>query len=141
MTLDSWRSRHDGRELNNQTFPIDVDTLFQLLFSNSKFFMDFHTARKTLGNFFHHLCSFSAKKSISLHSNYFFFFSCSKCRLNNELVWTLKYLNALLDDSLFDKQNKVLNEANFYSSSKHLSHQFHKSYQFQLKIQFENETL
>ncbi|XP_046427747.1 protein Aster-B isoform X3 [Neodiprion lecontei] len=38
---------HDGRQLCNATLPIHIDQLFTLLFTNSKFFLDFHTARKT----------------------------------------------------------------------------------------------
>ncbi|XP_011315483.1 GRAM domain-containing protein 1B [Fopius arisanus] len=40
-------STHDGRELINTTLPIHIDQLFTLLFTTSKFFLDFHTARKT----------------------------------------------------------------------------------------------
>ncbi|XP_015591084.1 GRAM domain-containing protein 1B isoform X2 [Cephus cinctus] len=38
---------HDGRQFCNVTLPMHVDQLFTLLFTNSKFFLDFHTARKT----------------------------------------------------------------------------------------------
>ncbi|XP_029170647.1 protein Aster-B-like isoform X1 [Nylanderia fulva] len=40
-------SLHEGRQLNKSTLPIHIDQLFTLLFTNSKFFLDFHTARKT----------------------------------------------------------------------------------------------
>ncbi|XP_035734685.1 protein Aster-B-like isoform X2 [Vespa mandarinia] len=40
-------SPHEGRELYKTIFPIHIDQLFTLLFTNSKFFLDFHTARKT----------------------------------------------------------------------------------------------
>ncbi|XP_034936499.1 protein Aster-B-like [Chelonus insularis] len=40
-------SAHEGRRLVNVILPIHVDQLFTLLFTNSKFFLDFHTARKT----------------------------------------------------------------------------------------------
>ena len=49
VTFDSWRTSQDGREMTSQNFPVDVDTLFALLFTNSEFYIDFHTARKTLG--------------------------------------------------------------------------------------------
>ncbi len=52
VTLDSWRGTQDGREMTCQTFPIDVDTLFALLFTNSEFYIDFHTARKTIGKIY-----------------------------------------------------------------------------------------
>lgn len=40
-------SPHEGRQLVNTTLPIHIDQLFTLLFTNSKFFLDFHSARKT----------------------------------------------------------------------------------------------
>jgi len=43
-------SLHEGRQVNKATLPIHIDQLFTLLFTNSKFFLDFHTARKTTGN-------------------------------------------------------------------------------------------
>ncbi|XP_043276592.1 protein Aster-B [Venturia canescens] len=38
---------HEGRQLTKITLPIHIDQLFTLLFTNSKFFLDFYTARKT----------------------------------------------------------------------------------------------
>ncbi|XP_074112163.1 protein Aster-B [Cotesia typhae] len=38
---------HDGRQISNAVLPIHIDQLFTLLFTSSKFFLDFHTARKT----------------------------------------------------------------------------------------------
>ncbi|XP_043598366.1 protein Aster-B isoform X2 [Bombus pyrosoma] len=40
-------SPHEGRQISKATFPIHIDQLFTLLFTNSKFFLDFQTARKT----------------------------------------------------------------------------------------------
>nr|XP_012220126.1 PREDICTED: GRAM domain-containing protein 1B-like isoform X1 [Linepithema humile] len=40
-------SLHEGRQVNKATIPIHIDQLFTLLFTNSKFFLDYHTARKT----------------------------------------------------------------------------------------------
>ncbi|XP_018305385.1 GRAM domain-containing protein 1B isoform X1 [Mycetomoellerius zeteki] len=40
-------SLHEGRQINKATLPIYIDQLFTLLFTNSKFFLDFHTSRKT----------------------------------------------------------------------------------------------
>ncbi|KYN03970.1 GRAM domain-containing protein 1B, partial [Cyphomyrmex costatus] len=40
-------SSHEGRQINKTTLPIYIDQLFTLLFTNSKFFLDFHTSRKT----------------------------------------------------------------------------------------------
>lgn len=40
---------HEGRQISKASFPIHVDQLFTLLFTNSKFFLDFQTARKTTG--------------------------------------------------------------------------------------------
>ena len=51
LTLDKWRSSVEGRELTSEVFPISVDQLFTLLFTNSKFFMDFHANRKTFGKY------------------------------------------------------------------------------------------
>lgn len=42
-------SPHEGRQIGKATFPIHIDQLFTLLFTNSKFFLDFQTARKTTG--------------------------------------------------------------------------------------------
>ena len=52
LTLDKWRSTQEGRELANEVYPINVDQLFTLLFTNSKFFRDFHATRKTFGKFY-----------------------------------------------------------------------------------------
>ncbi|XP_056647919.1 protein Aster-B-like isoform X1 [Diorhabda sublineata] len=38
---------HDGKQIINEVFPIHVDQLFTLLFTSSKFYLDFHAARKT----------------------------------------------------------------------------------------------
>lgn len=42
-------SEHEGRQISKATFSVHVDQLFTLLFTNSKFFLDFQTARKTTG--------------------------------------------------------------------------------------------
>ena len=47
--VDSWRSDQDGREIICQVFPVSVDELFSLLFTNSKFYHEFHSSRKTFG--------------------------------------------------------------------------------------------
>ncbi|KAL0275439.1 UNVERIFIED_CONTAM: hypothetical protein PYX00_003284 [Menopon gallinae] len=40
-------SQHDGRLIVDIVLPIKVDDLFQLLFTNSKFLVEFHTLRRT----------------------------------------------------------------------------------------------
>ena len=40
-------SMHEGRQLVHTILPINVDTLLSLLFSKSKFLVDFHAIRKT----------------------------------------------------------------------------------------------
>lgn len=40
-------SMHEGRQLVHTILPIHIDTLFNMLFSKSKFLVDFHTARKS----------------------------------------------------------------------------------------------
>lgn len=40
-------SPHDGRQLVNVILPIHVDQLFTLLFTTSKFYLDFHAERRT----------------------------------------------------------------------------------------------
>ncbi|CAD7088666.1 unnamed protein product [Hermetia illucens] len=40
-------SMHEGRQLVHTILPINVDTLFNLLFSKSKFLVDFHAGRKS----------------------------------------------------------------------------------------------
>ena len=49
LTLEKWRNSVEGRELANEVYPMSVDQLFTLLFTNSKFYMDFHANRKTFG--------------------------------------------------------------------------------------------
>ena len=49
LTLEKWRNSVEGRELANEVYPMSVDQLFTLLFTNSKFYMDFHVNRKTFG--------------------------------------------------------------------------------------------
>ncbi len=39
----------DGRECLNEVFPIDVDTVFNNYFNDSKFFRDFHDSKKSFG--------------------------------------------------------------------------------------------
>ena len=51
LTLEKWRSSVEGRELTSEVYPISVDQLFTLLFTNSKFFVDFHANRKTFGKY------------------------------------------------------------------------------------------
>ncbi|KAF2903329.1 hypothetical protein ILUMI_02855 [Ignelater luminosus] len=38
---------HEGRQVMNEVIPMHVDQLFTLLFTSSKFFLDFHASRKT----------------------------------------------------------------------------------------------
>ncbi|KRT80928.1 hypothetical protein AMK59_6192, partial [Oryctes borbonicus] len=38
---------HEGKQLINEVYPLHVDQLFTLLFTSSKFFLDFHASRKT----------------------------------------------------------------------------------------------
>ncbi|XP_049820318.1 protein Aster-B-like isoform X3 [Aethina tumida] len=40
-------SKHGGRQLVKETMPIHLDQLFTLLFTSSKFYLDFHASRKT----------------------------------------------------------------------------------------------
>lgn len=40
-------SMHEGRQLVHTILPINVDSLQMMLFSKSKFFAEFHNARKT----------------------------------------------------------------------------------------------
>ncbi|XP_044738582.1 protein Aster-B-like isoform X2 [Chrysoperla carnea] len=40
-------SSHEGRSIANITIPMHVDTLFTMLFTDNKFLMDFHEARRT----------------------------------------------------------------------------------------------
>lgn len=47
MCMATCTSLHEGRQLVNSILPIHVDNLMLLLFSESKFLVDFHTNRKT----------------------------------------------------------------------------------------------
>nr|CAD7398039.1 unnamed protein product [Timema cristinae] len=40
-------SQHEGRKIVRSIFPVHIDQLFTLLFTSSKFFLDFHTIRRT----------------------------------------------------------------------------------------------
>ncbi|KYB29361.1 protein Aster-B isoform X2 [Tribolium castaneum] len=40
-------STHEGRQIMNEIVPIHIDQLFTLLFTSSKFYLDFHASRKT----------------------------------------------------------------------------------------------
>nr|CAD7456239.1 unnamed protein product [Timema tahoe] len=40
-------SQHEGRKIIRSVFPVHIDQLFTLLFTSSKFFLDFHTIRRT----------------------------------------------------------------------------------------------
>nr|CAD7410458.1 unnamed protein product [Timema poppensis] len=40
-------SQHEGRKIVRSVFPVHIDQLFTLLFTSSKFFLDFHTIRRT----------------------------------------------------------------------------------------------
>ena len=48
-TLERWRGQAEGKEMVSEVFPVDVDNLFTMLFTSSKFYMDFHAAKKTTG--------------------------------------------------------------------------------------------
>ncbi|GLV31450.1 GRAM domain containing 1B [Carabus blaptoides fortunei] len=38
---------HEGRQVLNESYPMHVDQLFTLLFTSSKFYLDFHASRRT----------------------------------------------------------------------------------------------
>lgn len=40
-------SQHEGRQMLRVILPVSVDQLFTLLFTNSKFFVDFHVSRNS----------------------------------------------------------------------------------------------
>jgi hypothetical protein len=44
-------SPHEGRRLIRFIVPIQIDLLFTMLFTNSKFFLDFHSVRRTSGEY------------------------------------------------------------------------------------------
>lgn len=45
--LTSCSSSHEGRHVINIILPMHVDQLFTLMFTNSKFFFEFHTMRQS----------------------------------------------------------------------------------------------
>eukprot|EP00096_Caligus_rogercresseyi_P009391 TRINITY_DN3184_c0_g1_i1.p1 TRINITY_DN3184_c0_g1~~TRINITY_DN3184_c0_g1_i1.p1 ORF type:complete len:623 (-),score=170.89 TRINITY_DN3184_c0_g1_i1:283-2151(-) len=45
--LEEWMARTSGREMVDETLHMPVDTLFTYYFTDSKFFLDFHSSRKT----------------------------------------------------------------------------------------------
>lgn len=47
LTYEVWRQSKDAREILNKNFKFNIDDLFTLLFTNSKFFYDFQAERKT----------------------------------------------------------------------------------------------
>lgn len=44
-------SQHEGRQLLQVVLPVSVDQLFTLLFTNAKFFVDFHISRNSTSKF------------------------------------------------------------------------------------------
>jgi len=47
LTYEVWRQSKEAREIVSKNFAINIDQLFTLLFTNSKFFYDFQAERKT----------------------------------------------------------------------------------------------
>ena len=47
LTYEAWRQTKVAKEVLNTNFTINIDDLFTLLFTNSKFFYDFQAERKT----------------------------------------------------------------------------------------------
>jgi len=47
LTFQAWRQDKEGREMLTKCFSINIDELFTLLFTNSKFFYDFQAERNT----------------------------------------------------------------------------------------------
>eukprot|EP00092_Neocalanus_flemingeri_P103485 GFUD01132440.1.p1 GENE.GFUD01132440.1~~GFUD01132440.1.p1 ORF type:complete len:529 (-),score=119.34 GFUD01132440.1:262-1848(-) len=47
LTYEVWRQSKNAREIISRNFAINIDELFTLLFTNSKFFYDFQAERKT----------------------------------------------------------------------------------------------
>jgi len=47
LTYEAWRQSKDAREIISRNFSLNIDDLFTLLFTNSKFFYDFQAERKT----------------------------------------------------------------------------------------------
>lgn len=47
LTYEAWRQSKNAREIVSKNFAINIDELFTLLFTNSKFFYDFQAERKT----------------------------------------------------------------------------------------------
>ena len=50
--FERWRAQPElasGKDTCNSVFPVDVDTLFTLCFTNSKFMKEFREERKTFG--------------------------------------------------------------------------------------------
>jgi hypothetical protein len=47
LTYEAWRQSKVAKEVLNQNFRMNIDDLFTLLFTNSKFFYDFQAERKT----------------------------------------------------------------------------------------------
>lgn len=47
LTYEVWRQSKEAREIVSKNFAINIDELFTLLFTNSKFFYDFQAERKT----------------------------------------------------------------------------------------------
>lgn len=41
----------NGKEMMNSVIPCNIDQLFTMLFTNSKFYLDFQLSRKTFGEF------------------------------------------------------------------------------------------
>lgn len=60
----------DGKVVVDTVIPCDVNTLFTMLFTNSKFYLEFHTMRKTFGN--KRVCAFVSIILVQNFANYKF---------------------------------------------------------------------
>ena len=94
--FEQWKGVQDGREMASEVFNVDVDTLFTLLFTNSKFYADFNAMRKTFGETMRgekvgqgELCDRFRRKSFECNRKLFF------CSLTCLALWTLFYVSVM----------------------------------------------
>ena len=52
LTYEAWRQSKDAREIISRNFSLNIDDLFTLLFTNSKFFYDFQVIVNDINSIF-----------------------------------------------------------------------------------------
>ena len=65
LTYEAWRQSKDAREIISRNFSLNIDDLFTLLFTNSKFFYDFQVVNFTNNIYLHFVSFLQAERKTS----------------------------------------------------------------------------